>query len=105
MIFDETRWAASVFDGVYGTYDSYVHAVTPFLNFEDLVSIHVRDSEGDWAVHTRYPEGILAIMSRSVRGWVKRLLNWIRTHGGAYSTNGTPHLEAFIMMRCIKSLK
>ena len=105
VIFDETRWATDVFDGVYGTYDSYVHAVTPFLDFEDLVSIHVRDSEGDWVVHTRDSEGIRAIMSRRVHGWVKRLLNWFRTHGRDDSTNGTPHLEAFIMMQRIKSLK
>ena len=48
MMFDETRWADDVFDGVYGTYDSQIQAVTPFLTLEDLVSIHTRDPEGNW---------------------------------------------------------
>ena len=93
LLFDETRWADDVLDGVYGTYDSYVHAVTPYLTFEDLVSIHVRDSEGDWSIHASTSGGIRATISRCVHGWKKRLLNWIRTHGRADSTNGPTHYE------------
>ena len=76
VIFDETRWATDVFDGVYGTYDSYVHAVTPFLDFEDLVSIHTRDCDEDWMEEQiefiRTSEGVRVINLKCENNRVRR---------------------------------
>jgi len=76
ILFDETRWADDVFDGVYGTYDSQIHAVTPYLILEDLVSIHTRDCDGDWMEEQiefiRTSEGVRVINLKCENNRVRR---------------------------------